>query len=351
MTHRKSSHRPTIAVAVQTPPRRTPARRSWPQLGIILGVLLVLTVSVATLAFWFVVATSGVIYLSENALYFIRNIGLIGLMFGGLGLFIAVSAFRRAALPTADLLEATGHVSAGDYNIEVAERGPREIRALTREFNGMVNQLRNRETSRRQLHAALARELQARLDAALAPNPATPPEPDSVQRLGGLIRDWHTLALAENGELVIYREPTDIAALVRNVLTARHPEASVRGVTLRAAIPEPPPTVQVDPTRLAQTLTGLVNHALARSSAGNAVQVEIAESKPECLTIAVNDQGRAFTPDEFPRLYTRLGLADSTTTGLELLLVKKLVELQDGEISVTSDAEHGTTFTIALPLD
>ncbi len=353
VTRRKSSHHPNVSVTVPPPPAPRPRlRRSWSLLVLALGILLIVTISVITLAFWFIVGTSGVIYLNENALYFIRNVGLIGLMIGALGLFVAIGMFRRAALPTADLLEAVERVSAGDYDLEVEERGPREIRALTREFNGMVNQLRRRETSRRQLEAALARELQTRLDAFLSPDATLPRDPAALNRLTQLVRAWSTLALAENGELTLYREQADIGALVRHVLTERHPEASIRGVTLRAAIPDPSPIAQVDPTRLGQALTCLLNHALARSASESAVQVEVSESsRPKHLEVAVNDQGRVITPDEFRRLFTRLGSTDSATTGLELPLARKLVELHGGEISVTSDAEHGTTLTFSIPLE
>ncbi len=313
-------------------------------MGLVLATLFFIATGLATLAFWYEVVTSELLIVNDSELYFIRNIGLIGLMIGALALFVTIGTFRRAALPIADLMEAIERAAGGDLNIQVEERGPREIRALTRAFNEMLAQWRLREEDQRRLSAEIARELQTRASGLDSP---------ARQRdLAQLIEDWHTLTLAATNALVLDREPTDVAALVREVLTALHPTASECGVALRAEIADPAPVGQIDRARLAEVLNKLLLHALSRTAPGGTVDVQLAEErKPHRVEIAVTDHGRVLSPAELQDLFTRRGHTAPLGTGLELPLAARLVQAQGGEISAASDDENGTTIAFVLSLD
>ncbi len=344
MSQRKSAHRPTVSVTVQTPAPRERPPRSWSRIALIAATLFCLVVGAATLVFWYSVLTGDWLIVDETVLYFIRNVGLIGLMIGAVGLFIAIGTFRRAALPTADLLEALERAASGDLDIQVQERGPREIRTLTRAFNELLRQEQERDEAQRKLTADVAHELQARWSP-----PGTPTRDTDLIRL---VHDWYTLTLIQNNALVLQRETLDVGALVREVLTALHSQASSCGVALRAEIADPAPVAKVDRVRLGQALQCLVTYALARSSSGGEIKIDVIEErKPHLVQIAVTDHGRMLTAVELENLFTQLGQTTPLGSGLELPLAAQLVAAHGGRSAATSDAERGTTVAFVLPLD
>ncbi len=344
MTQRKSAHHPVVSVTVQTPAPRPRAPRAGLRVALIGATLFCLAVGIGTLVFWYVVLSSELLIVNDTELYFIRNVGLIGLLIGGLGLFITIGTFRRAALPTADLLEAIERATAGDLNIQVQERGPREIRTLTRAFNDFLSQEQTRDQTQRHLTAEVAHELQARLSTL-----DTSAHDSAPARLA---QDWYTWTLVENNALVLQRETLDLGALVREILTALHPQASACGVTLRAEIADPAPIGKVDRARLWQVLQNLVLYALARSTSGAEIKVDVSEErKPHVVQIAVTDHGRVLTPSELKNLFVQMSQASPLGTGLELPLAAQLVDAHGGRIAAESSAEQGTTVAFILPLD
>jgi two-component system sensor histidine kinase BaeS len=341
-------------------PTRAAKRAGWLRPGLITGTAFVLTVGASTLVFWYIASTTGLVNLSEGALYLVRSIGLAGLLIGGLGLFVIVSAFRRGALPIADVLAATDRVAAGEYDIEIGEQGPREIRSLTRAFNAMTDQLRRRDEAERLLSAEVARELNASLNGLRQSlETLNTGEEELLQvafaqayRLGEIIRDVNTLALIRSRELALTREATDLGVLVHDTISGLHRDASARGVALRAALPEPSPVYELDRTHFGQILQCLLVNAMARSAAGEEIQVDLTElPKPTRVQVTVTDHGSEVPPAELPLLFERLSHGDGIGTGFELVIAKQLVQLQGGDVVATSDRERGTTVTLVLPLE
>ena len=72
-------------------------------------------------------------------------------------------AFRRAAAPVGDLIEASGRVEAGDFSTRVEEVGPREVRSLARAFNAMSARLEETEKRRSSALADVSHELRTPL--------------------------------------------------------------------------------------------------------------------------------------------------------------------------------------------
>lgn len=325
-------------------------------------ILITLTFGACTLLFWYAASVSGMVNLSEGGLYLVRGAGLVGLMGGVVALFILLGGLQRATLPLADLLEGVERLRAGDYAVQVQERGPRELRALARAFNETTTQLQQEETARRTRTVEIARQLRtpltilhSNLEALLASEGLRNETHlnlllEETRRLERLAQDLRTLALLESGELQLEREPTDLGTLVRDTLTVMHREASARGMALRASIPEPAPRASVDPVRIAEVVGHLIIHALSRSTPGGAIYVDLtATVSPRRAHLAVTDAGLALAPDELPQLFEHLA-SDETGGGLGLPVAKRLVEAHGGEISATSSPEGGATIIFTLPL-
>ncbi len=339
---------------------RRAGRTRWFHTALVTGTIFVLTVGASTLVFWYVASTTGLVNLSEGAIYLVRSVGLAGLLIGALAMFILVSTFRRAALPIADVLAATEHVAVGEYDIEVAEKGPREIRTLTRAFNAMADQLRQRDEAERRLAVEIAHELDSALgsmrESLETPGPDEENAPRfafaQAQRLSQLIRDVNILALTRSRDLTFSREATDLGVLVRDTMSALHRVASARGVALRAAIPDPAPVYETDPARFQHILQCLLVNAVARSAEGGEVRVDLTElPKPLRVQVTVTDHGTEIPPSDLRLIFERLRRGDGIGTGLELVIAKQLVQVHGGELFATSGSERGTSITLVLPLE
>lgn len=127
----------------------------WRVVGLA-ALLFVATAGGCTLAFWLAVTDIGPGPWPHVALPFLR---FGGVAVGVLALVLMARALRRVAAPVGDLIDAAGRVEAGDYSVRVPERGPREVRALARAFNGMTARLEANETHRRNLLADVTHEL------------------------------------------------------------------------------------------------------------------------------------------------------------------------------------------------
>ncbi|HNA33521.1 MAG TPA: ATP-binding protein, partial [Flavobacteriales bacterium] len=113
-----------------------------------------------------------------------------------------------------------------------------------------------------------------------------------------------------------------------------------------------------DPTRLNQIVMNLAGNAVKFTERGGVtIRASIAErSIDRCsLVVAVSDTGIGIPEDRLEKIFEEFTQAYSDTTrkyggtGLGLTISKRLAELQGGSISVTSQRDKGSTFTVAIP--
>lgn len=274
---------------------------------------------------------------------------------------IAIRLVRRTGAPVADLIEAAGRVEAGEIGTQVPERGPSEVRSLTRAFNAMSARLASNEEARRTLLADVSHELrtpltvmQGTLEGILdgvypADDEHLRPVLDETRVLARLIDDLRTLSLSEAGALRLHREPTDLRRLLDEVLASHRAGADEAGVRLDLDVAAVP-SISVDPARLHQVVSNLVANALRFTPSGGRILLT-ASASGDAVTIRVADTGAGMQSDEvehaFDRFYRSPG---STGSGLGLSIARNLVEAHGGRIGLTSEPGAGTTVEIVLPI-
>ncbi|MFN8372455.1 MAG: PAS domain S-box protein [Anaerolineae bacterium] len=110
--------------------------------------------------------------------------------------------------------------------------------------------------------------------------------------------------------------------------------------------------VLLDPKLMRQVLVNLLSNAIKYSRQPAHVELEL-ECSDHLLTLRVRDQGIGIPPHDLPRLFQTFQRASNVSgisgTGIGLAIVKYVVELHSGTVSVDSQLNVGTTFTIALP--
>lgn len=277
--------------------------------------------------------------------------------------------YRRFSRPVGDLLGAAEQVATGDYAIDLDVRGPRELRLLTETFNEMAARLAANEQQRRRFLADITHELrnplavlQSEIEAQL--DGVHPRDDhhvasllDETRRLGHLVDDLHTLALAETGRLALQREAVAIGELVDEVIGRHEAQARPRHVTLGASIPPGLPMVWTDPARVRQVLDNLLANAIRHTPAGGDVRVEVSalrqsvSANSSMLQCRVVDTGPGFRDEQLGHVFERFKRAgDSRGSGLGLSIARDLVTAHGGTIDAENDPHTGgASVTFSLP--
>jgi two-component system sensor histidine kinase BaeS len=278
-------------------------------------------------------------------------------------------AYRRISRPVGDLLDAAEQVATGDYGVDVEVRGPRELRLLTVTFNEMAARLAANEEQRRRFLADITHELrnplavlQSEIEAQMD---GVHPRDDhhvaslleETRRLGHLVDDLHTLALAETGRLVLQLEAVAFGALVDEVVGRHEAQARQREVAVRASIAQGLPKAWGDPARVRQVLDNLLANAIRHTPAGGEVWVEVSallgpgSGDGRMMRCRVTDAGPGFREDQLGQVFERFERAgDSRGSGLGLSIARDLVRAHGGTIDASNDPTTGgasVSFTLS----
>ncbi|HNP72260.1 MAG TPA: ATP-binding protein [Kouleothrix sp.] len=176
---------------------------------------------------------------------------------------------------------------------------------------------------------------------------------DQVERLRRLVLLQLDISRLHAERLQINRTLLDVGALARRVVSEIQTTLTRHTVVYEG--PAAPLLIQGDELRLDQVLQNLIENAIKYSPAGGAVRVH-ASCSGTVARIAVIDPGIGIPPSELPHLFQRFYRAANVDAqhisglGVGLYLVKELVALHGGTISVASEEHRGSTFTVDLPL-
>ncbi len=183
----------------------------------------------------------------------------------------------------------------------------------------------------------------------------------SGQHLLGIINDLLDLSKIEAGRMELCLEPVELALVVQGVCSIMHGSAHQRHIGFTVELPEDLPAIEADPVKIKQILYNLVSNAVKFSDDGatvtiTATRVDGAAGEPDVVRLAVVDAGVGIDPVNHRVIFEEFRQVDGSSTrshggtGLGLALVKRLVELHGGTISVTSALGRGSTFTVTLPV-
>ena len=175
-------------------------------------------------------------------------------------------------------------------------------------------------------------------------------------RLLSLINDLLDQAQMEAGKLKIEYEAIKPADLLENLHGVMDKLIADKGLKLTCELdPGLPESLTGDSARLQQILVNLVNNAVKFTETGN-INVQLAKLDEQHWEISVSDTGQGIPSEDLPYIFDTFRQVEGTTTrvhggfGLGLSIVKQLVKLMGGIISVESELDRGSTFTITLPL-
>ncbi|HWQ34304.1 MAG TPA: ATP-binding protein [Blastocatellia bacterium] len=171
-----------------------------------------------------------------------------------------------------------------------------------------------------------------------------------------LIEDLLDVSRIITGRLRLDLQPVAIAQVVEAAVASAQPAAAAKGIVLVNDADPASGTVRGDADRLQQVVWNLLSNAIRFTPAGGSVIVRLAREDTQ-VRLTVSDTGEGISPEFLPFVFDRFSQADGSYRrkhgglGLGLAIVRHLVELHGGEVSVESAGPGcGATFTVTLPL-
>jgi signal transduction histidine kinase/CheY-like chemotaxis protein len=178
---------------------------------------------------------------------------------------------------------------------------------------------------------------------------------NAARHLLGLINDVLDISKIEAGKMELYLEDFDIGKIVNEVLATAQPLISKKGNSLALDCPPDIGKMHADATKVRQMLLNLLSNASKFTEKGIITLKVRRLTEDESIELAVIDTGIGMTPEQLSRLFQAFSQADASTaskyggTGLGLAISKQFAQMMNGDITVTSTAGAGSTFTIRLP--
>jgi CheY-like chemotaxis protein/two-component sensor histidine kinase len=171
-----------------------------------------------------------------------------------------------------------------------------------------------------------------------------------------MIDDLLDVSRITRGKVDLQKERISLATVIELAVEASQPIIESYDHRLSITLPERPVDLEVDPSRMAQVLSNLLNNAAKYTDFGGQIDLS-AELRGREITIRVRDNGMGISPELLPRVFDLFTQADQTLSrsrgglGIGLTLVRSLVESHGGRVSAQSPGlGQGSEFVVWLPV-
>jgi signal transduction histidine kinase len=298
---------------------------------------------------------------------FRRVCGAIMLPMTALGIIGGAVFARRTLRPIHDLSETIRRVQqTGKLDERIpAHKAPGELMELVESFNRMLARIETLVGSMRGSLDNVAHELRTpmtrlRASAETALRHSGDRELAEValadcveesERAMTLLNLLTDIAEAEAGAMKLHLEPIDVAKVAHRIAGLYGHVADEKGVGVTVSIPNAL-VFNGDANRLSQAVANLVDNAIKYTPSGGRVSIGGSTQNGE-VALSVNDTGIGIPAAEHEKVWERLYRADKSRfkdgLGLGLTLVKAIVEAHGGRVTLESELDCGSTFTLRFP--
>lgn len=287
-----------------------------------------------------------------------------------IGLVASYALARSITIPLRKLSQAVTEIEKGNFDQKVDINVDDEVGKLGAAFNGMSEALTANNRLRKQFLADIAHELktplaiiQGNLEGMLegvidVSNEQLGSLHEETVHLNRMINELRDLSLAEAGQLVLEKQVSDLNGLIMRVLNMLKPMADEKAI---AFIPnlQPVPEIMVDVGRINQVLYNIIINSLRYTPEHGTVKVGtyvVDEQRIRWLIIEIKDNGTGIAGEDLPHVFSHFYRADKSRnrrsggSGIGLAIVKQLIEIHGGKVTVESELRKGSQFTIYLPI-
>ncbi len=293
---------------------------------------------------------------------------------GGIALIaslaVAFLVARSISRPLVGITGASEAMALGNYRQQIPVEGRDEVARLARSFNGMAAQVSRSDRMMRDLLANVAHELKTPLTSiqgfsqALADGSLHSQDEyssaariinEESDRMRRLVNDLLYLSQIESGQIPLEVQTVSVDTLLGDSAERVRWQLGSDDRRLEVERAGALPPVSVDARRMEQVLANLLDNAIRYTPAGGVIDMR-AGVEGDRVRIDVHNTGSYIAPDELDRVFERFYQVDRSRKrngrngGLGLAIAREIVAAHGGQISATSDPQHGTTFSVTMPV-
>lgn len=296
----------------------------------------------------------------------LRSLALAGGLALLLGILLNYLITRRLIRPLKRLTQAADRIGHGYYEERVPISGKDEVSTLAHAFNSMADRLTHQENLRKQFTADIAHELRTPLTSirsyieAFQDKVLIPDEQnlsilnEEIKRLVVLATDLKDLNVSEMGGLKLHLSRIDLQELLEKAALSFSPLIKEKELKLSWNLQPAPVHVEGDERLLTRLFYNILDNAYKYSPERSEIRIAVAR-EADAVKVQISDNGNGIDPEDLPYIFERFYRADKSRSrasggsGIGLALVKQIVNLHYGKVSVSSIPSSGTVFTVKLP--
>ena len=275
---------------------------------------------------------------------------------------------KRITGPIEDISEAARRLGSGDFTARAPVDGCVELADFATTFNNMAARLQTIDNSRGQFMGNIAHELRTPMttikgfiDGIL--DGTIPPErqshylhivSDEVKRLSRLVRTMLNLSRIDNGELKLRPNDFDISETVLSTVLTFEKSIDEKKIDIRGLDTLQPMQVHGDEDLLHQVVYNLVENAVKFTNTEGYISFNVSDSIDR-IVVTIENSGSGIQSDELPLVFEKFYKTDKSRSqdkngmGLGLYLVRTIIKLHGGDISVSSVVNEYTRFSFYIP--
>lgn len=293
-------------------------------------------------------------------------------------LIVSVYLATYISRPISRLAATVGEITSGGYVLSTDDQPLEEINVLAGQLNKLTERLQKiqgdslrMDEERARLFAEISHELRTPLtavqgfveairDGVVQDEALRERYLDTIYtqtiHIGRLVDDILALSRLESGNITVEKLPVDLVALAQGVVVSMEALAAGKQNAICLEKKTEKAVVIGDVDRLEQIIRNLLKNAIAATENGT-IRVGVEERYGGEVILTIEDNGTGIAPDDLPHIWERFyrvknrqeGPRQEKGSGLGLVIVKKMVQLQGGRIEVASQLGKGTVFSIVFP--
>ena len=283
-----------------------------------------------------------------------------------LGFILIYIITKKLVKPIVDVSNAANAMIEGDYSHRIEVKRTDEIGTLVTSFNNMVEAQKSLETMRSSFIANVSHELKTPMttiggfiDGILD---GTIPEEkhnhylgivsDEVKRLSVMVNAMLSLSKLESGQTELKYSAVDITEIICRVIISFSLKLESKNIEIKGMDEATTFIVDGDYDLLYQAVYNLFDNAIKFTPENGEIALNIDESN---RSVSISNSGQGIKKEDIEFIFERFYKGDKSRSkdksgfGLGLFIVKSIINIHNGSVSVESEYQKSTTFIVTLP--